>query len=153
MCDNYFFQSISKFVEGINQTHTDVDKAFLYFEGNELFKNKYEKQCMKPIFIELIDKKNNSTYISHKEILDIYDGQLVVSYNENNKRKIDPIKKNSLFKMTIYFEKKQFNGNTYYNSIIREVNNTKNRDKIRDQVTDFVYVENDLPEDAFIDIA
>lgn len=153
MCENYFFTSISKFVEGINQTHQDIDRAFLYFEGNDIFKNKYEKQCIKPIFIELINKQNKSTFITHKEILDTYDGQLIVSYNESSKRRIDPKNKDSLFKMTIYFDKKQFNGNFYYNSIIREVSNMKNVEKIRNQFIKFDYVENDLPDDAFFDIA
>lgn len=149
----YHFVSITKFVEFINNNinFENIIKSICYFEGDEMFKNKYEKQCVKPLFIELISKNGDIKYISHKEILNLFDGQLVISYNENQRRKIEPKKDHAIYKLTILFEKKQFNGNNYYNSNIIECNNVNNCEKIRKQVTQFV--ENDLPDDYFIDIA
>lgn len=149
MADYYQFLSITKFVERINNDFQNVQKAVLYFEGVDTFKNKYERTCCKPVFIELEQKHNNKVFIQHKEILEMFDGlQLVVSFSENNKRKIDENKKDSMFKLNIYFQHKEFNGNAYYSSVLREVNNAKNVEKIRNQIT--VYEEdNDLPDDAF----
>lgn len=149
MADYYQFLSITKFVERINNDFQNVQKAVLYFEGVDTFKNKYERTCCKPVFIELEQKHNNKVFIQHKEILEMFDGlQLVISFSENNKRKIDENKKDSMFKLNIYFQHKEFNGNAYYSSVLREVNNAKNVEKIRNQIT--VYEEdNDLPDDAF----
>ncbi len=157
MSGDLHFSSISKFVDFINSINTDINKAFLYFEGNIVFKNMYEKHCIKPIFIELINKNNESIFMPHKEIIEKFDGQLVIAYNESNRRKIEEAKKENLYRMVIYFKPKTFSGNTYYNSIIQEVTNEKNKEHIRKQVVEIAEeVENDIPDQIFeadLDIA
>lgn len=151
MVDIYFFSSISQFVDRIKKDYPNTSKAMLYFEGKDCFKNKYENTCAKPIFIELLIE-NKSTYIHHKQIYDMYDGQqLVISFSENEKRKMDEKQKESLYNLVIYFEPKDFNGTIYYNSILRIVNNIKNKEKIRSQVTVYEFKEDDIPDEIFVD--
>lgn len=149
MSDNYYFTSITQFVERIRKDYSDVNKAMLYFEGSECFQNKFEKTCAKIVFIAL-SIKDKLTFITHKQILDMYDGQqLVIAFNQNNKRKIEEKDKDCMFNLTINFEPNNFNGNIYYNSCLKIVVNTKNIAKIRSQITVYEVIENDIPDDAF----
>ena len=152
MSDIYFFSSITQFVNHIKKDYQNVSKATLYFEGKDCFKNKFENSCAKPIFIELTIDKNKPIYIKHAKIFEMYDGQqLVISFNENDKRKMDEKNKDELYSLIIYFEPRDFNGNTYYNSFLRIVTNLKNIEKIRNQVTVYEYKEDDIPDDYYVE--
>ena len=108
---NSFYASISKFVEMISAKYNDTEKCFVYFENDNAFKNEYDKVCTKPIFILLITKDNQNTIIQHKDIFTLFDGELILTFNEMNpcciilfpiiiKRKIDLDKKGILLYVT-----------------------------------------------------
>ena len=88
------FFSISKFVEfmhnrGIEQNPKELyTRASLYYEGHDAFKNKYGKICVKPVFMVLHkhDASIKKIYIKHQQILDMFDGQLVLTFTESKKR-------------------------------------------------------------------
>lgn len=143
---NSFYASISKFVEMISAKYNDTEKCFVYFENDNAFKNEYDKVCTKPIFILLITKDNQNTIIQHKDIFTLFDGELILTFNENNRRKIDLDKKGILYMLQISFDPKDFNGNVYYNSILREVTNEKNIKKIKKQITTYEYQEQEIPD-------
>ena len=115
------FFSISKFVEymrnrGIEQTPKELyTGASLYYEGHDAFKNKYGKICVKPVLIELrkcdghVVKK---IYIKHQQILDMFDGQLVLTFTESKKR--DMPNKKDLFYISIQFEQEEYNNIKYH---------------------------------------
>ena len=48
--------------------------------------------------------------------------------------------------LQISFDPKDFNGNVYYNSILREVTNEKNIKKIKKQITTYEYQEQEIPD-------
>lgn len=112
---NSFYASISKFVEMISAKYNDTEKCFVYFENDNSFKNEYDKVCTKPIFILLNLKNNENIIIQHKDIFTLFDGELILTFNENNRRKIDLDKKGILYMLQISFDPKDFNGNVYYN--------------------------------------
>lgn len=143
---NSFYASISKFVEIISAKYSDTEKCFVYFENNNAFKNEYEKVCIKPVFILINTKDNKNIIIQHKDIFNLFEGELILTFNENNRRKIDLDKKDILYMLQISFDPKDFNGNIYYNSILREVTNEKNIKKIRKQITTYEYQEQEIPD-------
>lgn len=154
MSDNYYFSSISQFVERIKKDYKDAIKSCIYFECKDCFKNKYEKICCLPVFMEIQMKGEcENKFILHKDIFEMYDGQqLVVMFSENNKRKMEDKDKNCLLRLAINFEPQDFNGNTYYNSILRMVTNKTNIDKIRKQITVYKEEEIEIPDFAFPDV-
>ena len=155
------FFSISKFVEymrkkGIEQTpKEEYIGASLYYEGHDAFKNKYGKVCVKPVLIELrkcdgheyIIKK---IYIKHQQILDMFDGQLVLTFTESKKR--DMPNKKDLFYISIHFEQEEFNNIIYYPSETFTLLPSSNRYK---QIIDAVrnQIVRKAPEEVEIDIS
>ena len=119
------FFSISKFVEfmrnrGDKQTPKELyTGATLYYEGHDAFKNKYGKVCVKPVLIELrkcdghefVIKK---IYIKHQQILDMFDGQLVLTFTESKKR--DMPNKKDLYCISMAFDQEEYNNIKYYPS-------------------------------------
>ena len=120
------FFSISKFVEymrkrGIEQNPKELyTGATLYYEGHDAFKNKYGKICVKPVLIELrkCDGRKcdgiKKIYIKHQQILDMFDGQLVLTFTESKKRSM-PNKKD-LYCISMAFDQEEYNGINYYPS-------------------------------------
>ncbi|KAK8836399.1 hypothetical protein M9Y10_039742 [Tritrichomonas musculus] len=142
------FLSTSKFVEHINNQASDVISANIYFEGDDMFKNQFKNTCIKPIFIELKCKDDKKKYITYKEIIEQFNGELIISFNESDKRKITK-PKGMMFRLFIDFMQKEFNGINYYPSQIISVMNKKNINKIKSQVHKQNYIEEDLPDDVF----
>ena len=141
---NTIYNSITQFVEFMKNKYSEIDQALLYFEGESATKNKFDKLNIKPVFIYLLMKDKSYKMIQHKEIFDLFDGELVVSFNENNRRKVED--KEKLYHLSINFEPKDFNGNIFYHSLIRVVTNEKNIEKIKKQITKYEYKEIDLPD-------
>ena len=107
------YRSITKFVDIIRkyvkQNHSIYPiSANLYFEGKDSFNNKYKQLCIKPIFIELFTVSDKKLYIKNKEILEIYEKQLCVSFNESEKRSL-PKNKSKLFILNVNFEIQEYN--------------------------------------------
>ncbi|KAK8876424.1 hypothetical protein M9Y10_006631 [Tritrichomonas musculus] len=107
------YRSITKFVDIIRkyvkQNHSIYPiSANLYFEGKDSFNNKYKQLCIKPIFIELFTVSDKKLYIKNKEILEIYEKQLCVSFNESVKRSL-PKNKSKQFILNVNFEIQEYN--------------------------------------------
>ena len=105
------YSSITKFVDIIRkyvkQNHSIYPiSANLYFEGKDSFNNKYKQLCIKTIFIELFTISDKKIYIKNKEILEIYEKQLCVSFNESEKRSL-PKSKSKQFILNVNFEMKR----------------------------------------------
>ena len=107
--------------KGIEQNPKELyTGATLYYEGHDAFKNKYGKICVKPVLIELrkYDAREftgiKNIYIKHQQILDMFDGQLVLTFTESKKR--DMPNKKDLFYISIQFEQEEYNNIKYYPS-------------------------------------
>ena len=143
------YQSITKFVEFMKEHLDDQTKnVTAYFDGDDVFKNQFNNICVKPIFIKATYDSENK-YLSHKKIIEIFGGELVLSFNENNKRKLTKAK-NLLYELKIDFQTKEFNGNKYYSSTISTCLNKRNIDMIRKQINTQQSVEESIPFDAFV---
>ena len=142
------YQSINKFITFIKEHYPEhnFESAQIYFDGDEVFKNQFNNTCIKSIFIQLNGEEK--VYLSHKKILETFGGQLIVSFNENSKRKLSKTK-GTLFKLIIEFEQKEFGGNKFYPSVIVTCNNKRNIELIRRQIETQTYVEEVIPIDAF----
>ena len=120
------FFSISKFVEYMSKHGNEQETkewytgASLYYEGHDAFKNKYGKICVKPVFMVLYKHDGHEftsikkIYIKHQQILDMFDGQLVLTFTESKKR--DTPNKKDLFYISIHFEQEEYNNIKYYPS-------------------------------------
>ena len=166
------FFSISKFVEfmrkrskthpglspkGIEQTPKELSTgAVLYYEGHDAFKNKYGKICVKPVLIDLhkydghVEGCIKNIYIKHQQILDMFDGQLVLNFTESKKRGM-PIKKDLYF-ISIQFEEEEYNNIKYYPSETFTLLPSSNRNK---QIIDAVrnQIVRKVPEEVELDIS
>lgn len=142
------YQSITKFVEFMKEHLDDqIKNVTAYFDGDDVFKNQFNNICVKPIFIKVTYDTENK-YLSHKKIIEMFGGELVLSFNENNKRKLTKAK-NLLYELKIDFQTKEFNGNKYYSSTISTCLNKRNIDMIRKQINTQQSVEESIPLNAF----
>ena len=156
------FFSISKFVEYMrNRANEQTPKelytgATLYYEGHDAFKNKYGKICVKPVLLELrkYDAREftgiKNIYIKHQQILDMFDGQLVLTFTESKKR--DMPNKKDLFYISIHFEQEEYNNIKYYPSETFTLLPSSNRNK---QIIDAVrnQIVRKVPEEVELDIS
>ena len=102
------YSSITKFVNTINeytkQSHScSTSSANVYFESKDTFKNKYKQLDIKPVIIELFTFSDKKIYINHQQILDIYEGQLCISFSKSYKRSL-PKNKSKMFMLNVVFE-------------------------------------------------
>ena len=142
---------------GIEQNPKELyTGATLYYEGHDAFKNKYGKICVKPVLIELrkCDGRKcdgiKKIYIKHQQILDMFDGQLVLTFTESKKR--DMPNKKDLFYISIQFEQEEYNNIKYYPSetfrFLSSSNYYKNIiDAVRNQIV------RKAPEEVELDIS
>ena len=134
------YNSITKFVETIGkytkQNHSTFPiSANVYFEAKDTFKNKYKQLCIKPVFIELFTVQDKKIYINHKQILEIYEKQLCISFSESEKRSL-PKNKSKLMILNVIFEAQEYKEFIYYPSEIRQCTNQQNINNIRNQIID-----------------
>ena len=137
------FFSISKFVEYMrNRANEQNPKelytgATLYYEGHDAFKNKYGKVCKK-------------IHFKHQQILDMFDGQLVLNFTESKKRSMPNNK--DLYFISMAFEQEEYNNIKYYPSSTFWLDPSSNRYK---QITDAVrnQIVRKVPEEVEIDIS
>ena len=134
------YSSITKFVNTINkytkQSHScSTSSANVYFESKDTFKNKYKQLDIKPVIIELFTFSDKKIYINHQQILDIYEGQLCISFSESDKRSL-PKNRSNLFMLNVDFEAQEYKEYIYYPSEICQCTNQQNINNIRNQIID-----------------
>ena len=156
------FFSISKFVEYMrNRANEQTPKelytgATLYYEGHDAFKNKYGKICVKPVFMVLhkydgrVDGGIKKIHFKHQQILDMFDGQLVLNFTESKKRSMPNNK--DLYFISMAFEQEEYNNIKYYPSSTFRLDPSSNRYK---QITDAVrnQIVRKAPEEVELDIS
>ena len=151
------FFSISKFVEFMRKRSDEQNPkelytgASLYYEGHDAFKNKYGKICVKPVLIELRKCDGiKKIYIKHQQILDMFDGQLVLTFTESKKR--DMPNKKDLYFISMAFDQEEYNSIYYYPSSTFWLDPSSNRYK---QITDAVrnQIVRKAPEEVELDIS
>ena len=156
------FFSISKFVEymrkrGNEQTPKELyTGATLCYEGHDAFKNKYGKICVKPVFLVLhkydghVDGGIKKIHFKHQQILDMFDGQLVLNFTESKKRSMPNNK--DLYFISMAFEQEEYNNIKYYPSSTFRLDPSSNRYK---QITDAVrnQIVRKAPEEVELDIS
>lgn len=140
------FYSTTKFVNFIKDTYpnNEFTKAVLYFEGVQVFKNKFDKYCCKPLFITLesANKKGN-VYLNVNKITSLFGDSIIVSFNG----KFD--NKDHMYVLVIEFESKAFMDSTYYPSHVLLCKNEHNIKCIRDQFK-INYDDGNVPVSCFI---
>ena len=79
------FYSITKFVEFMHNIYPDSSSAFVYFESSDTFKNKFNKICIKPVFITIHQglTTTRNLYLKHQGIINLFNIQPVISFNEH----------------------------------------------------------------------
>ena len=137
--------SVNKFVAKMNEEFKGKNKtAAVYFEASESFKNQYDHTCVKPVFI-LLSQEKKQIVIKHKQIIEMFKGDLVISFTENSTRKI-PIDTSLLCCLMVDFESKEYNENTFYPSIIKVCNNESSITRIRGQVENkVIFDDTEIP--------
>ncbi len=151
--DNIKFFSITKYVNFIYSKNKNIEGSDLYFEGSQMFKNKYNQLCIKPVFIKLYEYKGVS-YCNHKEIFNMFGCQPIIAFKESaNRFMISDKHKHELYYLNIHHEEKEYHDFFYYPSEIFMCSNKNNTANIRSQIIkhEKVYIgnEEDLPSDAF----
>lgn len=142
------YYSVNKFVSFVGEkTKKKFKEAILYFENEDVFKNQFEHYCIKPVFILLRNDKEK-VFLNHKKILEMCDGQLIVSFSENANRKL-PKDKDSLCEMVISFVQKEFKEFHYYPTLLLTCTNEKNIEAIRSQILRVEHDEYEIPLNAF----
>lgn len=125
------FNSVNKFVENINEKFDNVKSAVLYFEKDEAFRNQYDRICVRPVFITL-KKETKNINLTNQRIVDIFNGNLVVSFNESSFKKL-PKEKDLICELVIKFDGKLFREMVFYETDILICSNKKSIDLIRKQ--------------------
>lgn len=125
------YNSVNKFVENINEKFDDVKSAVLYFEKDEAFRNQYDRICVRPVFITL-KRETKNINLTNQRIVDTFNGNLVVSFNESSFKKL-PKEKDLICELVIKFDGKLFREMVFYETDILICSNKKSIDLIRKQ--------------------
>ena len=154
--------SVTKFVSEIHKLQKNQEIKLpndiiytieLYFDGHDVFINKFNQICVKPVLIRLntTEYKEKYIYIKHEDILNMFDGQPVVSCSQNRDRFIPDKNKCVMFSISTSIQ--DFRGISYYPSYMKYVTmkNTitminKSRVKIH---KDNEETEEEIPLNAF----
>ena len=126
------FFSITKFVEFMHNIYPDSTAAFVYFESSDTFKNKFNKICIKPVFITIHQglTTTRNLYLKHKGIINLFGIQPIISFNEHKYTSFTN-SNNSLLYLSIYFKPKQYNDAQYYPFVVFKCIVNKNIELIR----------------------
>ena len=148
---NTFF-SVTRFVEYVQQNkHTITNGAVLgvklWFETNESFTNKFNKACIKPIALT-INGLHKSVVLGHKKLLEFFNTQPIVSFNENKNRVVN--KREDIQYLGINFEKKEFNNIQYYPCEIMTSLDNKLVERIKESKVVNNVNEEEVDESEFI---
>ena len=146
------FFSITKFVEFMHNIYPDSSSAFVYFESSNVFKNKFNKICIKPVFITIHQglTTTRNLYLKHQGIINLFNIQPVISFNEHKYTSFTKVN-NSLLYLSINFKLKQLNDFQYYPFIVSKCIVDKNIKLIRKNEINnsFNNFEDEIPDDVF----
>ena len=87
--DTYRFTAITKFVDFMNITQSkgkqQVKFAYIFYDPNDTFKNKFDQLCIKPFTIDLIYEipVTKVKRLHHDDIVNIFNGQLIIKYKSD----------------------------------------------------------------------
>ena len=126
------FFSITKFVEFMHNKYPNSTAASVYFESSDTFKNKFNKICIKPVFITIHQglPTTRNHYLKHEAIINVFHIQPIITFNEHKYTSFTN-SNNSLLYLSIYFKPKQFNDTQYYPFMISKCIVNKNIELIR----------------------
>ena len=126
------YYSITKFVNFMNEKFKNIKGIVVYFEAENMFKNKFGKLCIKPVMLKITTSLTtlNDEYLKHQKILDLFEAQPVLSFNEGKKHWFEK-DKSKLMYLTVDFKLKEYNGIKYYPSEMFQCLVQKNIDLIR----------------------
>ena len=146
------FFSITKFVEFMHNKYPNSTAASVYFESSDTFKNKFNKICIKPVFITihqgLLTTRNH--YLKHEAIINVFHIQPIISFNEHKYTSFTN-SNNELLYLSIYFKPKQFNDTQYYPFMISKCIVNKNIELIRKNKIGNPFIILHKPEDEIPD--
>ena len=144
------FYSPNKFINFLNDKYVDNKfiRAVCYFEGGDSFKNRFNKTCVKPLFITLesANKKNN-IYLNYNNINNLFGDSIILTFHN----KFELNNKTLSYKMyllIIEFEQKTYLDLNYYPLHVVECGNEHNIQQIRNQFK-VEYDTSNLRDDVF----
>lgn len=142
------FFTISKFVEFMTTKYKGASNAVAYFNASQAYRNKFDRICIKPIMIK-ISQDSRDVYIKHEQILKMFDGQLVLSFSENQSRYL-PHQKRDLLYLTIDFEPREYHEFLYYQTEVFRSTNQRNIQIIRKQEVPMIQTHEEelIPEES-----
>ena len=117
--DTYRFTAISKFVDFMNITQSkgkqQVKFAYLFYKPSDIFENKFSQVCIKPFMIDLIynDKISKIKRIYHNDILDMFNGQLIIKFNDSPNHGDITINEELAY-LEVSFTEQRYNGKSFY---------------------------------------
>lgn len=155
---NKYF-SITKFVDFIHSIKKAVVTSELYFEGTQMFKNKFNQLCIKPVFMILYGFDVNGSfshkaenYYKHEAIIDMFGCQPIITFQANGRRYMPTGKdKHNLYYLSITHEEKEYNGCVYFPADMNKCKNEANAINIKHQIINPkpIMVEQDIPTNVF----
>ena len=77
------FYSPSKFINFLNDKYVNNKfiRAVCYFEGDDSFKNRFNKTCVKPLFITLeSENKKNNIYLNYDKINKLFGDSIILTF-------------------------------------------------------------------------
>lgn len=147
------FYSITKFVEFMKSKFSHSVGAIVYFEASNMFKNKFGKLCIKPVMlkVQIGVTTDKDVYIKHQKIIDMFEGQPIITFSEG-KTRFMPKDKRNLYYLAVDFCIKEYNGIKYYPSEMFECIVKNNIKLIRDNIIKpseaKEIIEEEIPPDA-----
>ena len=153
------FFSITKFVEFMHNKYPNSTAASVYFESSDTFKNKFNKICIKPVFITIHQglPTTRNHYLKHEAIINVFHIQPIITFNEHKYTSFTN-SNNELLYLSIYFKPKQFNDTQYYPFMISKCIVNKNielirKNEIKNEPNNssifFNSFEDEIPDDLF----
>ena len=136
--------TLTKFVaklKAFNKINFDsFDGCYIFFEGNDAYKNKYNKLVIHPVAIEMIslkednpnDNPKGNVLITHKTLIDYFKLQPIIT----GIRQLDNINltdKSKIYFLKVSFKMKEFKDYQYYPYKILPLLLEKNIKTIRNQ--------------------
>ena len=137
------FCSITKFVNFMKFKYSDLKGLIVYFEAGNMFKNKFGKLCIKPVMLKLTTNKDE--YLKHQKILDLFEAQPILTFNEGKKHWFEKDKTKLLY-LVIELKEKEFNSFKYYPSEMFQCTNQKNIELIRKNEIQVPSVQSEIKE-------
>ena len=129
------FYSPNKFINFLKDKYENYKfiRAVCYFEGDDSFKNRFNKLCVKPLFITLeTTNKNNNIYLNYNKINNLFGDSIILTFH--NKFEINnKTLSNKMYLLIIEFEQKTYLDLNYYPLHVLECDNQHNIEQIRNQ--------------------